>query len=183
MKLGYMRVSTDDQHLDLQRQALETAGCDKIFEDQGISGSTVDRKGLKKALKALKPGDILVVWKLDRLGRSLAHLIETITILRDKGIGFQSIQEQIDTTSAGGRFYMHILAALAEFEREMIRDRTRAGMQAAKNRGVRLGRPSKLTREQVKAAQKMIESGISKQAVASTFKVSPLTLRRALKGE
>ena len=180
MKIGYMRVSTDEQHLDLQRQALEAAGCERMFEDQGVSGAARDRKGLKRALRAAKTGDVLVVWKLDRLGRSLPHLIETITALRDKGIGFQSLQEQIDTTSAGGRFYMHILAALAEFEREMIRDRTTAGMQAAKRRGVKLGRPSKLDAEKLAQARKMLKAGISRKAVAETLEVSPLTLRRAL---
>lgn len=179
MKIGYMRVSTDEQHLDMQRQALEAAGCGRMFEDQGISGAATERKGLNKALRALKAGDVLVVWKLDRLGRSLPHLIETITALRDRDIGFQSLQENIDTTSAGGRFYMHILAALAEFEREMIRDRTRAGMQAAKRRGVRLGRPVKLTRADVATAQKMIADGKAKKEVAAALGVSPLTLRRA----
>lgn len=180
MKIGYMRVSTDEQHLDLQRQALEAVGCERIFEDQGVSGAARERKGLTKALRAAKQGDILVVWKLDRLGRSLPHLIETITKLRDKGIGFQSLQEQIDTTSAGGRFYMHILAALAEFEREMIRDRTTAGMQAAKKRGVKLGRPAKLDAQQIADARKMLKAGISRKSVAETLDVSPLTLRRAL---
>lgn len=179
MKIGYMRVSTDEQHLDLQRTALEAAGCDKIFEDQGVSGGSINRVGLKKALRALKSGGILVVWKLDRLGRSLPHLIETITTLRDRNVGFQSLQEQIDTTSAGGRFYMHILAALAEFEREMIRDRTRAGMQAAKRRGVQLGRPMKLDQAAVMKAMTLIEKGASKKDVAASLGVSPLTLRRA----
>ena len=180
MKFGYMRVSTDEQHLDLQRNALKAAGCERMFEDRGVSGAARERAGLKKALRALKSDDILVVWKLDRLGRSLPHLIETITTLRDKGIGFQSLQENIDTTSAGGRFYMHILAALAEFEREMIRDRTKAGMQAAKRRGVRLGRPAKLDAEKLAQARKMLKAGISRKAVAETLEVSPLTLRRAL---
>src|SRR5690606_18144610 len=180
MKIGYMRVSTDEQHLDLQRQALELAGCERIFEDHGVSGAARERKGLKKALRNLKPGDVLVVWKLDRLGRSLPHLIETITSLRNKNIGFQPFKEQIDTTSAGGRCYMHILAALAEFEREMIRDRTKAGMDAAKRRGVRLGRPTKLDAEKLAQAKKMLKAGISRKSVADSFNVSPLTLRRAL---
>ncbi len=175
-----MRVSTDEQHLDLQRQALEAVGCDRLFEDHGVSGAATERAGLKRALRALKTGDVLVVWKLDRLGRSLPHLLATITTLRDKGIGFQSLQEQIDTTSAGGRFYMHILAALAEFEREMIRDRTKAGMQAAKQRGVQLGRPAKLDAEKISQARKMLKAGISRKSVAATLHVSPLTLRRAL---
>jgi DNA invertase Pin-like site-specific DNA recombinase len=180
MKIGYARVSTDEQHLDLQRQALEAEGCAKIYEDRGVSGASTERNGLLKALRAVKAGDILVVWKLDRLGRSLSHLLEMISGLRRKEVGFQSLQEQIDTTSAGGRFYMHILAALAEFEREMIRDRTTAGMQAAKRRGVKLGRPVKLDAEKLTDARKMLKAGISRKAVAETLQVSPLTLRRAL---
>lgn len=180
MKIGYMRVSTEEQHLDLQREALRSAGCDRIFQDHGVSGAVSDRAGLKKAMRSLKEGDVLVVWKLDRLGRSLPQLIKTITALRDRGVGFQSIQESIDTTSAGGRFYMHILAALAEFEREMIRDRTRAGIAAAKNRGVQLGRPQKLRAEDLTLAKKLIADGLLRKEVADKLKVSPLTLRRAL---
>jgi hypothetical protein len=117
VKVGYARVSTDEQNLDLQRQALEAAGCEDIFEDHGVSGAAVSRPALGRALATIQEGDVLVVWKLDRLGRSLPHLIEVITGLRKAGIGFCSLQEQIDTTSPGGRFYLHILAALAEFER------------------------------------------------------------------
>jgi len=175
-----MRVSTDEQHLDLQSEALKSAGCTRIFEDHGVSGAARDRPGLKKAMRHLKAGDSLVVWKLDRLGRSLPHLIKTITALRDRDIGFQSIQESIDTTSAGGRFYMHILAALAEFEREMIRDRTKAGIAAAKNRGVQLGRPQKLHPDEIKLAEKLIADGLLRKDVAERLEVSPLTLRRAL---
>lgn len=180
MKIGYARVSTDEQNLDLQLQALEAAACDRVFKDQGISGSVADRRGLNRAIKALKHGDVLVVWKLDRLGRSLPHLIDTITALRDRGVGFLSLQEQIDTTSAGGRFYLHILAALAEFEREMIRERTKAGMAAAKKRGVQLGRPFKLSQNQIKEAIRMVKDGQTRNAIARHFKVSALTLRRAL---
>jgi DNA invertase Pin-like site-specific DNA recombinase len=180
MKIGYARVSTDEQNLDLQKQALETAGCDRIFEDRGISGSALKREGLSQALEAVSEGDVFVVWKLDRLGRSLPHLIETITKLREQGIGFLSLQEQIDTTSAGGRFYLHILAALAEFEREMIRDRTRAGMQAARRRGAHIGRPAKLSSAQISEAKKLIAEGRTRTDVAALFNVSSLTLRRAL---
>lgn len=180
MQIGYMRVSTDDQNLDMQRHALEAAGCEIIHEDQGVSGAAVVRQGLTKALAAVGEGDVLVVWKLDRLGRSLPHLIDTITGLRDRGAGFRSLQEQIDTTSAGGRFYMHILAALAEFEREMIRDRTKEGMKAAKRRGVTLGRPHKLAPFQVDEARRMIAEGRNRKEVAALFSVSALTLRRAL---
>lgn len=181
MKIGYARVSTDDQNLDLQRQALDAAGCDKIFEDHGVSGSATTRDGLDQALALATEGCILVVWKLDRQGRSLPHLIEIITSLRDRGVGFHSLQEQIDTTSAGGRFYLHILAALAEFEREMIRDRTKAGMQAAKQRGVRIGRPFKLSEDQVVSAHQMLAAGHTRRSIADHLDVSLLTLRRALK--
>lgn len=181
MKIGYARVSTDDQNLDLQRLALEAADCGRIFVDRGVSGAGTARRGLDRALRAVGPGDVLVVWKLDRLGRSLPHLIEIITSLRDRGAGFQSLQEQIDTTSAGGRFYLHILAALAEFEREMIRDRTRAGMAAAQRRGVMLGRPTKLTAPDIARARRMIAAGGRRADVAAALGVSLPTLRRALR--
>ncbi len=139
--IGYARVSTQDQTLDLQRDALRAAGCVEIFEDQGVSGVKEARTGLDAALASLEAGDCLVVWKLDRLGRSLRHLIDTLKALSDRGIGFRSIQDAIDTTTAGGRLYFHIMAALAEFERDLISERTKAGMAAAKARGVHVGRP------------------------------------------
>lgn len=180
MLIGYARVSTEEQNLDLQLRALHEAGCAKIFKDRGVSGTVSVRRGLDRTLKTAKPGDVLVVWKLDRLGRSLPHLIDTITALRDRDVGFLSLQEQIDTTSAGGRFYLHILAALAEFEREMIRDRTKAGMAAAKKRGVRLGRPPKLSSDEVALALSMLDEGQTRTAVAEHLDVNILTLRRAL---
>ena len=182
MKIGYARVSTEEQNLDLQRQALEAAGCDSIYEDHGISGSAVERPGLGRALAKAGPGDVLVVWRLDRLGRSLPHLIEVITALREAGIGFCSLQEQIDTTSAGGRFYFHMLAALAEFERELISERTKAGMAAARRNGKHIGRPRKLVPHQVARAHDLIESGKeTRTAVAARFGVDVATLRRALR--
>lgn len=180
MKIGYARVSTDDQNLDLQRQALQLAGCDQVFEDQGVSGAAKSRIMLDRAIDACGADDVLVVWKLDRLSRSLPHLLETMESLRTRDVGFHSLQEQIDTTSAGGRFYLHMLAALAEFEREMIRDRTKAGMAAAKRRGVQIGRPAKLSAFQVTEVRSMIEAGRSRTDIASLFNVSTLTLRRAL---
>ena len=135
MKIGYARVSTEEQNLDLQIEALKATGCDELFEDHGISGAAIERPGLAAAIRHADKGDVLVVWRLDRLGRSLPHLIEVITGLREAGIGFHSLQEQIDTTSAGGRFYFHMLGALAEFERELISERTKAGMASAKRRG------------------------------------------------
>lgn len=182
MKIGYARVSTEEQNLDLQRQALQAAGCETIFEDHGVSGSAKERPGLAKALAKAGSGDVLVVWKLDRLGRSLPHLIEVITDLREAGIGFCSLQEQIDTTSAGGRFYFHMLAALAEFERELISERTKAGMAAARRNGKHIGRPRKLTDGQVTHARELLKSGKeTRGSVAALFGVNVATLRRALR--
>lgn len=183
MDIGYARVSTEEQNLDLQRQALEAAGCKNIYEDHGISGAAVERPGLADALAAAQCGDVLVVWKLDRLGRSLPHLVEVINGLRDAGIGFRSLQEQIDTTSAGGRFYFHMLAALAEFEREMISERTRAGMASAKRRGKHVGRPPKLSEHQITHARELIRTGEETRAgAAALLGVDVATLRRALNG-
>jgi DNA invertase Pin-like site-specific DNA recombinase len=140
MLIGYARVSTDEQTLHLQEDALKQAGCDRIFTDT-ISGATTERPGLAEALDFIRPGDTIVVWRLDRLGRSLRHLIETITDLEKRGIGFRSLTESIDTTSPGGKLIFHIFGALAEFERDLIRQRTRAGLEAARARGRRGGRP------------------------------------------
>jgi DNA invertase Pin-like site-specific DNA recombinase len=133
MLIGYARVSTQDQTLNLQKDALEKIGCAKIFTDI-ISGSTTERSGLDEALVYVREGDTLVVWRLDRLGRSLNHLIETITNLNNRKIGFMSIQENIDTTTSGGKLIFHIFGALAEFERDIIKERTQAGLQAARAR-------------------------------------------------
>src|ERR671939_1155393 len=130
MQIGYARVSTTDQTLALQKDALEKAGCEKIFTDTA-SGSIADRRGLEEAIGQLRDGDVLVVWRLDRLGRSLRHLIETITDLNNRDIGFKSITEHIDTTTPGGKLVFHIFGALAEFERDIIKERTKAGLLAA----------------------------------------------------
>lgn len=180
-KIGYARVSTEEQNADLQRRALRRAGCAVIFEDKGFSGASRSRPGLAKALKSIKPGDTLVVWKLDRFGRSLSHLIALIEQLRQEEIGFCTLQEQIDTTRAGGRFYMHILGALAEFEREMISERTRAGMAAAKERGQRLGRPERLSLDDARKADAMIRGGMTRRDTAKALGVDAMTLRRALR--
>src|SRR6266576_1164484 len=140
MLIGYARVSTQDQTLNLQKDALEKIGCTKIFSDT-ISGSATQRSGRDEALEFVREGDTLVVWKLDRLGRSLKHLIETITNLNNRNIGFKSITEQIDTMTSGGKLIFHIFGALAEFERDIIRERTNAGLQAARARGRIGGRP------------------------------------------
>jgi len=140
MLIGYARVSTDDQNLDLQKDALKNAGCDKIYEDQ-ISGAKADRPGLTTVLEYAREGDVIVIWRLDRLSRSLKDLIEMVTLLDSKGIGLKSIHESIDTSSSTGKLVFHIFGALAEFERNLIRERTQAGLQAARARGRKGGRP------------------------------------------
>src|SRR5438874_8080447 len=140
MNVGYARVSTFDQHLDLQKDALTRAGCEKIFTDT-MSGAKAERPGLSQALTFMRTGDILVVWKLHRLGRSLRNLIDVVTELDTLGIGFRSVTESIDTTTSGGKLIFHIFGALAEFERDLIRERTHAGLAAARARGRKGGRP------------------------------------------
>jgi DNA invertase Pin-like site-specific DNA recombinase len=149
MLIGYARISTLDQTLALQQDALTAAGCEQLYTDT-VSGSVTTRPGLTEALSHLRPGDTLVVWRLDRLGRSLAHLIDTIRQLQEQGIGFRSLQEQIDTTTSGGKLIFHVFGALAEFERELIRERTHAGLQAARARGRLFGRPKVLSPQEVK---------------------------------
>src|ERR687895_197838 len=144
MNIGYARVSTQDQTLNLQKDALKKIGCTKIFTDTA-SGAKAERIGLEEALKYVREGDTLVVWRLDRLGRSLKHLIETITELNNRKIGFKSIQENIDTTTSGGSSLGILFGALAEFERDIIRERTQAGLLAARARGRKGGRPKALT--------------------------------------
>jgi DNA invertase Pin-like site-specific DNA recombinase len=179
MKIGYARVSTEDQNLDLQRTALTAAGCTDMFEDR-ISGMATKRPGLDRALLRCGKGDVLVVWKLDRLGRSLSHLIEVVQKLGEKGIGFQSISENIDTTTAGGRLVYHLMESLAEFDRSLIAERTKAGLTAARARGVRLGRRRALSADQVKSARALIEAGESASDIARSLHVSRATIYRAL---
>jgi DNA invertase Pin-like site-specific DNA recombinase len=143
MKVGYIRVSKHEQHEDLQRDALAAAKCEKVFTDK-LSGATAQRKGLEDALAFLRPGDMFVVWKLDRAGRSLAHLMELLKDLQQRDISFVSLTEQIDTTTPSGKLIFHLMAALAEFERDLIRERTNAGLAAARARGNVGGRPRKL---------------------------------------
>jgi DNA invertase Pin-like site-specific DNA recombinase len=140
MQIGYARVSTEEQTLDLQLDALQAAGCDRLFTDTA-SGAKAERPGLRETLDHLRAGDTLVVWRLDRLGRSLRHLIETVTTLAERGVGFKSLTESIDTTSPGGKLIFHLFGALAEFERDLIRERTKAGLTAARARGRTGGRP------------------------------------------
>src|SRR5437588_7205473 len=181
MLIGYARVSTSDQTLNIQKDALEKIGCVKIFTDT-ISGSTTERQGLAAALSYVREGDTLVVWRLDRLGRSLKHLIETITDLNNRKIGFKSIQENIDTTTSGGKLVFHIFGALAEFEREIIRERTQAGLQAARARGRKGGRPKALTPKKAKMVQDLYrnkENSIDE--ICKTLNISRTTLYRYIK--
>jgi DNA invertase Pin-like site-specific DNA recombinase len=180
MLTGYARVSTTDQNLSLQRDALKAAGCEKIFSDRGVSGSLVKRSGLNAALKSLRPGDTLLVWKLDRLGRSLSHLVETVADLGARGINFRSLSDPIDTESAGGRLVLHIMAALAEFERSIIIERTRAGLAAAKRRGRKLGRPRSLSPADAADARGLIDMGEAVADVARALGIARSTLYESL---
>lgn len=171
-------MSTDEQNLDLQIQALKCAGCELIYTDSGISGSVRARPGLDKALRRLSAGDMLVVWRLDRLGRSLVHLVHLLENLGNRHIRFKSICEYIDTSSSGGRLVFHMMAALAEFERSLISERTRAGMAAARARGKHLGRQPSLNVDQCREAKLLLNQGVNIRNVADQFKVTPRTLIR-----
>ncbi|MCV6574667.1 MAG: recombinase family protein [Cohaesibacter sp.] len=182
MKIGYVRVSDSDQTEDLQIDALKAAGCEAIYGDHGVSGSITERKGLSELLASLKHGDTLVVWKLDRLGRSTIHLLQLLDDLRQRGIDFIAITQGIDTTTAIGRMLYGQLAVFAEFEREQISERTKAGMAAAKKRGKHIGRPRKLSDNQIARAKTLVRA--KKQSIstiAQKWDVSPTTLNRALK--
>lgn len=180
MLVGYARVSTEEQTLDLQQDALKNAGCSRLFTDTA-SGAATERKGLEEALSFLRTGDTLVVWRLDRLGRSLKHLIETIGFLQDKGIGFRSLTESIDTTTSGGKLIFHVFGALAEFERDLIRERTRAGLTAARARGRRGGRPKALSDKQRQIARQLhADKSNSIADICKTLSVSRATLYRYL---
>lgn len=181
MLVGYARVSTDDQSLDLQRDALAAAGCEVVFDDV-MSGASRERPGLRDALSFLRRGDVLVVWRLDRLGRSLQHLVEVINDLAARGIEFRSLSDNIDTSSASGKLVFHIFAALAEFERELIRERTRAGLAAARARGRVGGRPRILAAERLEMARAALASGQSARQVARALGVSERTIRRYCRG-
>jgi len=184
MKLvGYARVSTIEQNLHMQVAALEAAGCSEIFTDHGLSGADFQRPGLRKALRQLKASDMLVVWRLDRLGRSLVDLIQTVNGLSRRGCDFRSLTESIDTSSSGGRLVFHMMAAMAEFERAIISERTKAGMEAARARGSRIGRRPSMTDAQIDAAQHAFEAGLeSIGEVAARYQVHPKTLARILRG-
>jgi DNA invertase Pin-like site-specific DNA recombinase len=180
MLIGYARVSTQDQTLALQQDALTKAECTRIFTDTA-SGAKAERKGLEEALNYVRKGDTLVVWRLDRLGRSLPHLISTMTALEERGIGFKSLTENIDTTTSGGKLIFHIFGALAEFERNLIRERTNAGLTAARARGRKGGRPNALTSKQLGIACDLYEKRHPIAEILRTLKISRATLYRALK--
>jgi DNA invertase Pin-like site-specific DNA recombinase len=181
MKYGYARVSTDDQDPALQLAALKKAGCRQTFTDHGLSGATTKRPALARCLKALEHGDTLTVWKLDRLGRSVRDLLNILHDIQVRGIRFQSITEAIDTVTPTGRAMLHMVALLAELERGLITERTRAGVKAAKRRGVKFGRRLKLSSEQIEHAHDQIERGKTAQEVAALLRVGRVTLWRALK--
>ncbi|PRX09505.1 UNVERIFIED_ORG: DNA invertase Pin-like site-specific DNA recombinase [Martelella mediterranea] len=180
MKIGYARVSTEDQNMNLQIDALRAAGCAHIFTDFGVSGKGFDRPGLTEALDAVSAGSSLVVWRLDRLGRSLPKLIELVDNLGQRGAEFQSLTEHIDTSSSGGRLVFHIIGALAEFERSLISERTKAGMAAARARGQHVGRRPALTPGDVADARRAVAQGRSTMEIAGDLGVSQRTLRRYL---
>lgn len=182
MNIGYARVSTSDQSFDLQTDALAKASCEKIFSDVA-SGAKSDRTGLAGAIGFARSGDTLVVWKLDRLGRSLPHLIATVRELEAHRIGFRSLQESIDTTTPSGRLFFHMIGALAEFERDIIRERTKAGLLSARARGRLGGRPTVLDQRKAEMATSLYNSKTSIRDICETLGVSKATLYRHLKSQ
>jgi DNA invertase Pin-like site-specific DNA recombinase len=183
MLVGYARVSTQEQTLNLQIDALKKAGCERLFEDV-ISGAKAERKGLAEAMDFVRAGDTLVVWKLDRLGRSLKHLIEAVTGLHERKVGFKSLTEQIDTTTSGGKLIFHVFGALAEFERDLIRERTNAGLQAARARGRQGGRPRRLDEKKLKMLHALYADKSNSVAdILSTLNISKSTLYRYIKDD
>ena len=179
MLIGYGRVSTQDQNLTLQREALINAGCEKVFEDK-VSGTRADRPGLSKTLEMLREGDTLVVWKLDRLGRSVKQLVDMVSELNKQGIQFKSLTDSIDTGTTSGRFFFHVMASLAEMERELTIERTRAGLEVAKKLGRKGGRKPKMTDSKIESAKKLLSSGVPPKEVAKNLGVSDSTLYRWL---
>jgi DNA invertase Pin-like site-specific DNA recombinase len=177
MLIGYARVSTQDQNLELQREALIKAGCQKVFEDK-ISGTRADRPGLSKVLEMLREDDTLVVWKLDRLGRSVKQLVDLVGELHKQGVQFKSLTDSIDTGTASGRFFFHVMASLAEMERELAVERTRAGLEVARKLGRKGGRKLKMTESKIESAKKLLSSGIPPKDVARNLGVSVPTLYR-----
>jgi DNA invertase Pin-like site-specific DNA recombinase len=179
MLIGYARVSTQDQNLDLQREALTKAGCQKVFEDE-ISGTRADRPGLAKAQEMLCEGDTLVMWKLDRLGRSVKQLVDLVGELQQQGVQFKSPTDAIDTGTPSGRFFFHVMASLAEMERDLIVERIRAGLEVACQLGRKGGRKPKMTESKIESAKKLLASGMPPRDVAKNLSVSVPTLYRRL---
>jgi DNA invertase Pin-like site-specific DNA recombinase len=177
MLIGYARVSTQDQNLGLQRNALTDSGCEKVYEDK-ISGTRAERPGLSKALEMLREGDILVVWKLDRLGRSVKHLVDLVSALAAKGVNFKSLTDSIDTRTSSGRFFFHVMASLAEMERELMVERTQAGLKAARQQGRTGGRRRQMTDSKISAAKSLLANGVLPRDVAKNLGVSIPTLYR-----
>lgn len=181
MLIGYARVSTDDQDLALQLDALTKAGCEKIFSDK-LSGAAARRAGLADAVSHLRAGDALVVWKLDRLGRTVKGLVDLVSELEQSGVQFRSLTDGIDTSTGPGRFFFHVMAALAQMERELIVERTRAGLAAAKARGRLGGRRPKMTDKKLEAARRLLKAGTRPREVAENLGISVPTLYRWLPG-
>jgi len=177
MLVGYARVSTQDQNLDLQLKALKKIDCKKVYQDQ-ISGAKNNRPGLQLALEVLRKNDTLVVWKLDRLGRTVKGLVDLVNALHQKGIHFKSITDNLDTSTPSGRFFFHIMASLAQMERELVAERTKAGLAAAKAQGRVGGRKRKMTKSKVDSAKKLLKSGMLPKDVAQNLGVSIPTLYR-----
>lgn len=181
MIIGYVRVSSQEQNLDLQLEAMRQAGCDKVYEDKA-SGVSRDRPGLHLALEVLREGDTLVVWKLDRLGRTVKQLVSFVTWFEENGIHLRSLTDAIDTTTPSGRFFFHIMASLSQMERELLLERTRAGLNAARVRGRLGGRKRKMTEQKLRSAQKLLAAGTPPKEVANHLGISIPTLYRWLPG-
>jgi DNA invertase Pin-like site-specific DNA recombinase len=177
MRIGYARVSTQDQNLTLQVDALQAGGCTRIFQDQ-MSGARADRPGLLEAMSHLREGDTLVVWKLDRLGRGVKGLVDLVAELEKREVHFQSLTDQIDTSTPAGRFFFHVMASLAQMERELIIERTRAGLEAARRQGKVGGRKRLMTDSKIESARKLIQNGMAPSEVARNLGVSIPTLYR-----
>jgi DNA invertase Pin-like site-specific DNA recombinase len=179
---GYARVSTTEQNMDLQLTALNAAGCVRVLTDEGFSGANFSRPGLNKVMRVLRSGDTLIVWRLDRHGRSLFELLKLVRDLNERGVEFRSLSENLDTSTSAGRLLLHLLASMAEFERSLISERTRAGMAAARARGSRIGRRPAMTAEQLVNARTAIDIDHRSVAeVAGEYRIHPRTLGRLLR--
>lgn len=181
MKVGYARVSTKDQVLDLQMDALNKAGCDAVYKDEGISGSKTTRPGLDACLASLKAGDCLVVYKLDRLGRSLEHVMLLLKEFESRGVDFKSLSEGFDTTTPAGKLLFHVIGALAQFERELIRERVVDGLEAAKANGTKLGRRFSISPEYRTQAVNLYNSGVSFGEIGRQLGISRASAHRIVR--